>query len=190
MFAIIAGLMTLLLVLAGLTCCFESSKAEKALAGLLAAPMLAFGNVQFSKGYLGGLLLAGLASAALFAGGLPLLLSILILQVVVVACWDDFQSEEIPTPVVVEEYLDDEEVADDARRQLAKVLAREAVAKVRIAELEADNLRLAAQLARANKPAAAELLKDNRELQEIFGTDPLDPRDPPHPNYVREIAYA
>jgi hypothetical protein len=183
MFAIIAGLMAILVALAGLTCCFESSKAEKALAAMLSVPMLAFGNVQFSKGWMVGYGFAAMAAATLLAGGLPLLLSILLLWVGCAASWDDFQSEEIPTPVVVEEYLDDGDVAEMARRELAKSLAREAMAKLRIRELEA-------QLARANKPAAAELLDANEGLQEIFGTDPLDPRDAPHPNYVREIAYA
>lgn len=190
MFAIIAGLMTLLLVLAGLTCCFESSKAEKALAGLLAAPMLAFGNVQFSKGYLGGLLLAGLVAAALVAGGLPLLLSILLLWVVCTACWDDISEGEIPEVVVVEEYLDDTEVADDARRQLAKSLAREAVAKVRIRELEAEVERRDRKIAELEKPKPQEMLQSNEELQEIFGSYPIEPADTPYPQWVREPASA
>lgn len=195
MFAFV-GLLTLLLALAGLTCCFESSKPERVLTAMLSAPMLAFGNVQFSKGWTMGSIFAGLAAAALFAGGLPLVFSILILQVACVACWDDFvESEEIPAIVVVEEYVD--EVADDARRQLAKALAQAALAKARIKELEAEVQRRDVwirrrdrKIAELEKPKPQEMLKAAEELQEIFGTQPLDPRDPPHPNVVREIAYA
>jgi hypothetical protein len=208
MFAILAGLMTLLVVLgATINSRFDGGSFEKALVGLLAAPMLAFGNVKFSKGWLIGVASAALIGLLLLAGGLPLLFSGMFLGVACAAFWD---RETTTIEVVeVEEYLDDSDLTrliELGQRGLALQLAdwlalgergnllaledeREA-ARQRLIELEADNLRLVARLAQAYKPAAAELLKANIELQEIFGSLPLDAADLATPQWVREIACA
>ena len=184
MFAIIAGLMAVLVVLgATQNSRFDGDNLEKALVGLLTLPMLAFGNAEFSRGWLIGAASVALIGAVVAAGGMPLLLSILVLQVACAACWDDFRSEEIPAPVIVEEYLDDSDVAEMARRELAKTIAAYAMAKARIASLEA-------QIAQAYLPSAAELSNENAGLQEIFGLQPLDITDTPYPQWVREPAHA
>ena len=195
MFAILAGLMTLLVVLGATNNSrFDGGNFEKALVGLLSLPMLAFQSEGFSKGFLMGVASAALIGAALAAGGLPLLLSLLFLGVASAAFWDDIRSEEIPAVGIVEEYLDDADftrlIELGERGDLLRIEDEREAARLRIEELEADNLRLIAQLARAYKPAATELLEDNEELQEIFGSLPLYPGDIPHPQGVREPARA
>jgi len=139
-----------------------------------------------------GLTSIALVGGTIAAGGMPLLLSILVLWAACVACWDDFQSEEIPTPAIVEEYLDDADVAEMARTELAKAMAREAMAKLRIRELEADNLRLVAQLAQAYKPAAAELLEDNQAVLAAWDYVEVlfDATDCPDPGWRPQVAHA
>jgi len=209
MFAFLAGLMAVLVVLgATINSRFDGGSVEKTLVGLLTLPILAFGNVQFSKGWMMGAASAALIGLVMTAGGLPLLLSLLLLGVAAAAFWDD-NGKAATTPVTVEEYLDDRDLARliklgerGAALQLADWLAlggrgnllrlqdERETAQARIAELEADNLQLVAQLARAYKPEPEELLETNKELQEIFGSLPLDSTDTPNPQWIREPAYA
>lgn len=208
MFAILSGLMTLLVVLgATINSRFDGGSIEKALVGLLCAPMLAFGHsVEFSKGWLMGVASAALIGLLLLAGGLPLLFSLLFLGVACAAFWDrEGQSVEV---CVAGEYLDDADftrLIELGKRGLALQLAdwltlsergnllrledeREA-ARLRIAELEADNLRLVAQLAQAYKPKPEELIEANEELATFF-IQITNPADVPDPGWRPEPAYA
>lgn len=206
MFAILAGLMTLLVVLgAAINSRFDGGNFEKALVGLLGLPMLAFGNVKFSKGWLLGVALAALIGVVLVAGGLPLLFSLLFLGVACAAFWD--REVPVPTTCVVEEYLDDAgfaqlielgeqglalQLADwlslgERGKMLALEDEREA-AHLRIVQLEEENLRLVALVARAYKPAAEELLESNEELTSFF-VQIANPADVPDPGW-RPVACA
>lgn len=193
MFAILAGLMTLLVVLgAAINSRFDGGSIEKALVGLLCAPMLAFGHsVEFSKGWSMGVASAALIGLLLLAGGLPLLFSVLFLGVASAAFWDrEGQAVEV---CVAEEYLDDADLAQlfelGERGNLLALEDEREAARLRIAELEADNLRLVAQLAQAYKPAAAELLESNEELTSFF-VQITNPADVPDPGWRPEPAYA
>ena len=199
MFAILAGLMALLVVLAAtIRSRFDGGNLEKALVGLLAAPMLAFGNVQFSKGWLIGAAGAALMGLVMAAGGLPLLLFVLFLGVALAAFWDREASlPECGEVCVVEEYLDDAgfiRLIELGERGLALQLAdwlalgergnqlcfedERETAQKRIHELEADNLRLVALLAQAYKPkpAAADLLDANQQI--VRALTCFEPQDP------------
>ena len=186
MFAILAGLMALLVVLgATINSRFDGGSFEKALVGLLTLPMQALGNVQFSKGWLMGVASAALIGAVLVAGGLPLLLSLLFLGVALAAFWDREAAAVEVVEVVVEEYLDDSDFSrliELGQRgfalQLADWLALGELGLAIRAEDEFAAL------------TAAQLLENNEELQEIFGSFPLLPQDIPHPQWVREAACA
>jgi hypothetical protein len=184
MFAILAGLMAILVVLgATINTRFDGGSLEKVLVGLLALPMLAFGHsAEFSKGWLMGVASAALIGLLLIAGGLPLLLSTLFLGVAASAFWD----REVPVPevAVVEEYLDD---ADFTR--LIK-LGERGLALQLADWLALGELGLQAKAEALLAARAEEMVVANEELQEIFGSLPLQREDLPSPQWVREVACA
>lgn len=185
MFAILSGLMTLLVVFgATIHFRFDGGNFEKALVALLTLPMLAFGNVQFSKGWMMGAASAALIGLVMTAGGLPLFLSLLFLGVASAAFWDREVPEVVTEVVTVEEYLDD---ADFTRFiELGKRgLAMQFEEWIALGEL---GLQAKAETLLAAR--AKELLANNEELQEIFGSLPLLPQDLPNPQWVPEVACA
>lgn len=185
MFAILAGLMTLLVVLGATAYTrFEGGYFEKVLVGLLCLPMLALGNVQFSKGWLMGVASAALIGLLLIAGGLPLLLSTLFLGVAASAFWDREAAATEHTVVVVEEYLDDSDLA-----RLIK-LGERGLALQLADWLALGELGLQAKAEALLAARAEEMVVANEELQEIFGSLPLQREDLPSPQWVREVACA
>lgn len=183
MFAILAGLIALLVVLGAATHSrFDGSSLEKALVALLTLPMLAFENVEFSKGWLFGAASAALVGALLAIGGLPLALTLLFAAVGLAAFWDrEIPAEEPAAVVLVEEYLDDHDLA-----RLIE-LGERGLAMQLVEWLALGERGLAV---RAEDELAAQLNELNEELQEIFGSLPLLPQDLATPQWVRETAHA
>ena len=196
MFAIIAGLMAILVVLgATANSRFDGSKIEKALVGLLCLPMQAFGNAEFSKGSALGVASVALIGLLVSAGGLPLLLSFLFLGAAAAAFWDE-NGDTLPAIVVAKEYLDDEDLARlielGERGTLLRLEDEREAARLRIAELEADNFRLVARVAeleQAVSPSALELMARNKELRHYVEVL-FDATDCPDPGWRPVIAHA